>query len=234
MTVATPSPPPSPPLLPRATVSWLPACTTVNVGSGYDLIAAAAAAPLSAASSSAVPLGDSNNSSSTTSSAEVAAAAAARKESILNEMTGAEFLASIGLSLSFSPPPRRLPITNLNETQGGSNNDTVTGAAVCSNDAAYTAGPTASPTVCMFINCYDVNNQRSCFICSGTFVGDPSGAGRLIFLTGKKKCFLFFFLFCAKGRQQGVVLLLSSLLFVGAPRWPLPSGERTQAKREEA
>jgi hypothetical protein len=180
-------------------VSWLPACTTVNVGSGYDLIAAAAAAPLSAASSSAVPLGDSNNSSSTTSSAEVAAAAAARKEAILNEMTGAEFLASIGLSLSFSPPPRRLPITNLNETQGGSNNDTVTGAAVCSNDAAYTAGPTASPTVCMFINCYDVNNQRSCFICSGTFVGDPSGAGRLIFLTGKKKMFSFIFYFLWEG-----------------------------------
>ena len=201
MTVATPSPPPSPPSLPPATGSWLPACTTVNVGSGYDLIAAAAAAPLSAASSSAVPLGDSNYSSSTTSSAEVAAAtaAAARKEAILNEMTGAEFLASIGLSLSFSPPPRRLPITNLNETQGGSNNDTVTGAAVCSNDAAYTAGPTASPTVCMFINCYDVNNQRSCFICSGTFVGDPSGAGRLIFLTGKKKMFSVIFSFLWEG-----------------------------------
>ena len=201
MTVATPSPPPSPPSLPPATGSWLPACTTVNVGSGYDLVAAAAAAPLSAASSSAVPLGDSNNSSSTTSSAEVAAAAAARKESILNEMTGAEFLASIGLSLSFSPLPRRLPITNLNETQGGSNNDTVTGAAVCSNDAAYTAGPTASPTVCMFINCYDVNNQRSCFICSGTFVGDPSGAGRLIFLTGEKKMFSFFF-FVGRGGSK--------------------------------
>lgn len=156
-TAATASPPPSPPSPPPATGSWLPACTTVNVGSGYDLIAAAAAAPLSAAASPNAPLGG----GSSTASAE-AAAAAARKEATLNQMTGAEFLESVGLSPSFSPPPRRLPINNLNETtQGGnSSNDTVAGASVCSNDAAYTAGPTASPTVCEFINCYDVNNQR--------------------------------------------------------------------------
>ena len=189
MTTPSPPPPPPPPSPPPATGSWLPACSTVNVGSGYDLLAAAAAAPLSAAAvaaaaSSSVPL--SSDDSATTSAV---AAAAAKKEAALNQMTGAEFLESIGLSPSFSPPPRRLPITNDNS------NSTVAGASVCTNDVAYTAGPTASATVCEFINCYNIGGQRSCFLCSGTFVGDPSGAGRLIFLTGNFFYFFFFFFF---------------------------------------
>lgn len=151
----------------------------MNIGSGYDLVAAAADAPLYVppSPSSSLPRGNYNNDGNS-----LEAAAAARKEATLNQMTGAEFLASINLSPSFSPPPRSLPINN-------PSNDTIAGASLCSNDAAYTAGPTSSATICEFINCYGTNGP--CFICSGTFVGDPSGAGSLIFLTGKKDLVFF-------------------------------------------
>ena len=119
--------PPSP-TPPPATGSWLPACTTVNVGSRYDLLASATWAPLSSGSAKAAAA----------SADDDAAAAAAKKEAALDQMTGPEFLASIGVSPSFSPPPRRLPINNLNETQGGG--DALTGASVCANDSPYSAG----------------------------------------------------------------------------------------------
>lgn len=178
-----PPPPPGPPGPPPPTGSWLPACSAVNVGSGYTLIATAASSPVvaqPAAEALAARAPGSGSGGQMNSTERAAAMDALKKERDLDGLTGAEFLASIGKDPSFSPPPRSLPINNVDELSRKSN-DTLAGAAVCSNDVAYTQGPTASKTVCKFTSCF--NGGQRCYTCSGTFVGDPSGTGRNIFLT---------------------------------------------------
>ena len=60
-------------------------------------------------------------------------------------------------SLSPSPPPR----------------------ALCPSISLHLSR--AAPTVCMLISCF--NGGSSCYSCSGTFIADPAGQGRLLFLT---------------------------------------------------
>lgn len=78
------------------------------------------------------------------------------------------------------PVPMPLPmVTSTDDTDTGS----VASAAACSSDAAYSTSPAAraAPTVCMLTSCF--NGGSSCYTCSGTFVVDPTGQGRLLFLT---------------------------------------------------
>lgn len=83
------------------------------------------------------------------------------------EMTGQEYVASTGFEAS-KLVPMPLPIVSGN----------VTGAAVCSSNA-YSTGPTASRTTCYLVSCL----AAGCYTCSGTFVADPAGQGRLLFIT---------------------------------------------------
>jgi len=88
-------------------------------------------------------------------------------------MTGAEWVHSTGFDASrLIPTP--LPIA----IEGGGGN--VTDASVCSSNVAYSAGPTASPTTCSLVSCFA---SGDCSLCSGTFVADPAGSGRLLFMT---------------------------------------------------
>jgi len=83
-------------------------------------------------------------------------------------MTGQEYVASTGFDAS-KLVPMPLPIVSGN----------VTGAAVCSSNAAYSTGPTASRTTCYLVSCL----AAGCYTCSGTFVADPAGQFRLLFIT---------------------------------------------------
>ena len=126
---------------------WLPQCSTVNVGTGYTLLAQPAAVSPSA--------------STTSSSSDV----------INTEMTGQEYVTSTGFDASkLAPMP--LPVVDSGTVAGGA-------SSVCSSNAAYSAGPTASRTTCYLVSCL----ATGCFTCSGTFVADPAGQGRLLFIT---------------------------------------------------
>lgn len=56
----------------------------------------------------------------------------------------------------------------------------ITNTAVCPSDAPYEIGPDQAPTVCRLISC---SPSVGCGTCSGSFVPDPTGNGRLLFLT---------------------------------------------------
>ena len=101
------------------------------------------------------------------------ASAPASSASVVNTgMTGDEYLANTGFDAS-KLVPMPLPIADGN----------VTSAAVCAADAAYSVGPTSSRTTCWLVSCFSGQCPTKWGICSGTFVADPSGQGRLLFLT---------------------------------------------------
>jgi len=97
------------------------------------------------------------------------AAASSSPQNVNTAQTGQEFLASTGFDPATLKP---MPLPVVNDTS-------VTGASLCPSNVNYIAGPTASRTTCYLVSCF----RQGCFTCSGTFVADPTGQERLLFMT---------------------------------------------------
>ena len=97
------------------------------------------------------------------------AASSSSPQNVNTGLTGQEFLASTGFDPATLKP---MPLPVVNDTS-------VTGASLCPNNVNYIAGPTASRTTCYLVSCFG----QGCFTCSGTFVADPTGQERLLFMT---------------------------------------------------
>ena len=97
------------------------------------------------------------------------AAASASPNNVNTGLSSAEFLTSTGFNPSTLKP---MPLPVVNDTS-------VTSASLCAGNVNYIAGPTASRTTCYLVSCFD----SGCFTCSGTFVADPTGQDRILFMT---------------------------------------------------
>ena len=107
-------------------------------------------------------------------------------------LTGEEFLRSIGFNESSVGTPAMAVI----------HSDVESGKDICSNDVAYAQGPLNAPTVCQLWTRFRIPANpgagrptaigwpldnaagKTMFkTCSGSFIPDPAGTGRLLFLT---------------------------------------------------
>jgi len=170
--------PPPPP-------AWLPQCTKVDVGNRFTLISApAGSAPISSADLDTELNVDRNT-------------------------TAARFASGLGIGdpaalAASASAPAAIGVAPSNVT----NSSDVTGAAICSGDGytRYRTGPNQVPTFCKLFTAYGLYGSlpvetipgvARITSCSGTFIQDPSGQGKLLFLTVRfLPRLLFYFLFC--------------------------------------
>jgi len=130
-----------------------------------------------------------------------APASSSPSDVVNNEITGAEWVERTGFDAS-KVTPMPLPIV------GGN----IAGASVCPSNVAYSVGPTASRTTCYLLSCF----VSGCYTCSGTFVADPSGAGRLLFMTATH---------CVASSATDTIVIANSFVTCNRDAGVSPSGD---------